>query len=126
MIPRVSHSSTWHHRGVTDSDDEAVQVSIIWPEVDEVPVLKANQFLGQISQGPAGQPEDFVVTIGYFPPPVLLGTPEEQRATMRALGAISVKTLSRVSLSRDRLGELIKVLQTIAEQYDNATGGSPS
>lgn len=120
-IPWVSHRSAWHHRGVTDSD--RMPVSLIWPEVEEEPVFRANQFLGQISTTSAGTPEDFLLTIGYVAPPVLLGTPDEQRATMGALGAVSVRTLCRVSMSRERLGELIQMLQGVAQQFDRATGG---
>jgi hypothetical protein len=121
----VSNRSAWHHHSVTDADQN-VPISLIWPEVEELPVLRANQFLGQISQGPTGTPEEFILTIGYVVPPVLLGTVDEQRATMRALGAVSVKALSRVSMSRGRLGELIQILQSLAEAYDKATGTSPS
>jgi hypothetical protein len=107
---------------VTDSDGN-VQISIIWPEVEEEPVFRANQFLGQISPGPTGAPEDFILTIGHVAPPVMLGTLDEQRATMSALGAVSVRTLSRVSMSRGNLEALIRILQTAVGQFDSATGG---
>ena len=100
-----------------------VPISIIWPEVEEEPVYRANQFLGQLGPGPNGAPEEFVLTLGYVAPPVLLGSPEEQSASFGALGAISVKTLARVSMSRGRLAELANVLQAALAQYENFPGG---
>lgn len=103
--------------------DEPTQISLIWPDVEDLPVLRANQFLGQVAPGPTGAPEEFIFTIGYVSPPVFLGSPEEQAATMKALGAVSVRALARVSMSRVRLAELIQVLQQSADQYDNGSQG---
>lgn len=78
--------------------------------------------LVQIGSGPEG-PEDIIVTLGHVAPPVVLGTSEEQQALMMAIGAISVRPLCRVSLSRARLGELIGALQSVAQAFDMASGG---
>jgi len=101
-----------------------IQISLIWPDVEDLPVLRSNQFLGQLGQGPDGSPEEFVLTLGYVAPPVMLGTPQQQEATFAAMGALSVKALSRVSMSRARLGELIEVLQVSADQYDRGQRGN--
>jgi hypothetical protein len=105
----------------------SIPISLIWPDVDEQSVYRANQFLGQLSPGPGpdGAPEEFVLTIGYVSPPVMLGSAEEQAATMNALGAVSVRTLARVSMSRGRLQELIGILQQSASNYDVGSGGQP-
>jgi hypothetical protein len=95
----------------------------VWPDVQELPVLSANQFLSQLSPGPNGLPEEMLLTIGYAAPPVLLGTPEEQQMTLRALGAVPVRAHVRVAINRVRLQEVIQMLQTTAETWDNATGG---
>lgn len=91
---------------------------MIWPDVDSQPVLRANQFLAQLGPGPDGNPEECILTIGYAAPPVLLGSPEEQRATVMALGAIESKALARVSMSRARVGQLIDILQQQAQIMD--------
>jgi hypothetical protein len=117
-------SFLWHHRSVTKSTGgNNFAVSVIWPDVDDQPVLRANQFLGQMSPDASGAPEEFILTIGYISPPVMLGSPEEQAATMAALGAVSVRTLTRVSMSRSRLGELLQLLQAAVSQYDAKPGG---
>ena len=104
------------------SEPTQIQISMIWPNVQDLPVLRANQFLGQFGSGPDGMPEEFVLTVGYAAPPVVLGSPQEQAASLAALGAVSVSGLSRVSMSRARLGELIQLLQQGAAAYDQAQG----
>ncbi|MCW2756340.1 MAG: hypothetical protein JWO46_86 [Nocardioidaceae bacterium] len=102
------------------------QIPLIWPNVQDVSVLRANQFLGQIAAGIEGQPEEFLLSIGYAAPPVLLGTPEEQQLSMQAVGAISVKTEVRVSMSRGHLAALTQLLATALENFPDPntnTGG---
>jgi hypothetical protein len=111
-------SIRWHHQVVT-SPMKPQKFTSIWPEIGDLPVLAANQFLvqGGIS-GNSGVPDDMVLTVGHTAPPVLLGTPEEQQAQLAALGAVTTRPLVRVSISRNRLGELIGLLVAAANQWD--------
>ncbi len=95
----------------------------IWPKADEMPVLVANAIVSQLTPGPDGVPEECVVSLGYAPPPIVLGSEEERAEALRALGAVSVITHVRVSLNRSRLQEIINVLQRSAAQWDQATTG---
>lgn len=103
------------------SEEQPLTLSVIWPGVDELPVLRANMSLIQIGTDNAGHAEDILLTIGHLSPPVLLGTAEEQEMSARALGAVSARPLIRVSLSRERLQELINGLVQAADTHDKAT-----
>ena len=91
--------------------EENIQISVIWPDVEELSVYRANQFIVQPSPGPDGNIEDFVMTVGYLAPPVILGTVEEQQASARALGAVSAKALLRVAMSPGVAFQLQQLLQ---------------
>jgi hypothetical protein len=101
------------------------QVSVIWPDVSELSVYRANQFIVQVTTGPDGNVDDVVLTIGYVAPPVILGTPEEQRASAMALGAVDVKALTRVSISPAYAQQLTELLQTQLRQLDPGSEDAP-
>lgn len=85
--------------------------------------MRANQFIGQHHGGSGGKgPEEFVISGGYLAPPVILGTAEEQQLSLAALGAVPVKALFRVSMSRSSVLALIKILQDQVKKYDAAGG----
>ena len=95
-----------------------VRAKIVWEGVDRVPVLAANQFLLQsVSEG-----EDplagVVLTVGYLAPPVLLGTPEEQREAASALDHVNVNPVARFSLSATKAAELAKVIQDFLQRME--------
>ena len=100
-------------------------VPLIWPDVAEAPVLRANQFLTQIAQGRDGAPEDLLLSVGYYAPAVVLGTAVEQETCRAAMSAISVRTLLRVTMSRDRLDGLVRDLQACRSQWDLMSGHEP-
>jgi hypothetical protein len=107
-----------------EGPEQPVQISVVWPGVEDAPVMRSNAMLSQIGTGPSG-PEEFVLTLGYIAPPVLLGTPEEQQASLAALGAVAAKTLCRISLSRARAQELVELLAGQIAVYDQqARGGA--
>jgi hypothetical protein len=104
------------------AEHQNIQISMIWPDVADLPVYRANQFIVQLSTGPDGtMVDDLVLTIGYVAPPVILGTPDEQRASFMALGAVNVQALTRVSMSPAYAQQLVELLQTQLRQLDAGT-----
>jgi hypothetical protein len=71
-----------------------------WGEIDETPILFANEFLIQ------QQPDEFFVTIG--------------QAT--GLAPNPVYTIARVALTRRRVTELIALLENRLAEHDGAAG----
>jgi hypothetical protein len=67
-----------------------------WSEIDETPILFANEFLIQ------HQPDEFFVTIGQA----------------SGLAPTPVYTIARVALTRHRLTELISLLEHRLAEHD--------
>lgn len=105
--------------------EQRVEIAVVWPDVEELPVYRANQFIAQVGTGPDG-PEDLFLTIGLATPPVILGTEEEQRVAVAAIGAVSVKGLARISMSRARAAELAMLLENVVRQWPHGGGGQAS
>ena len=107
-------------------DPEHSFVRTQWVGVDDVPLLVANQFAVQLGAGsPEVAPEDLFLVVGQVAPPLLVGTEEEQRAQFAEVTAVPIRTLARLSLTRQRAVELAAALSQLVEQYDAArTGGT--
>ncbi len=100
------------------SEDERIEVSLIWPDIQSLPILRANQFIAQTSLDPDGGIDEFVLCIGYAAPPFILGTAEEQQVSMRALGAVEAKAIARVSISHATLRALVNMLQVHLAKFE--------
>jgi hypothetical protein len=72
-----------------------------WSEIDETPILFANEFLIQ------HQPDEFFVTIGQA----------------SGLAPTPVYTIARVALTRHRLTELISLLEHRLAEHDREAAG---
>jgi hypothetical protein len=88
-----------------------------WTDLDDVPILFANHFLVQ------QHPHEFVISVGQLMEPPLVGSPEQVREQAAALTHVPVTTLARVGVTRDRLRELIAVLQASLDEHDRILGG---
>ena len=87
-----------------------------WIDFDETPILFANHFLIQ------HQPNEFVVTVGQVTGPPVVGTPEQIREQARIAGRVPIHTLGRVGLTRERVVELIGILQATLQDHDRIAG----
>jgi hypothetical protein len=99
-------------------------VAVDWSDAANAPTQHVNQFAGVI--GPptqSGVPDGVYLVMGIAPPPVIVGPDTEARRRvieeLRASG-LKVTAYGRFHMSRERLGEIINVLQTTAAQYDLA------
>lgn len=96
---------------------------VVWEE-PEGAAQPCNQFavtLGLPTQ--AGVPEAVYLTVGSVEPPLLFGTEEDMRQQLESTeGKLMVKPLGRYVLTRGRIDELIKVLQSAAQTFDQAQG----
>jgi hypothetical protein len=95
----------------------SVDIPLTWIEFDDVPILFANHFLVQ------HQPDEFVLTLGQVTGPPLVGTPEQVREQVGHIDHVPIATLARVGLTRQRLTELVALLQAELEDHDRAAGG---
>ncbi|HCU92168.1 MAG TPA: hypothetical protein DHU96_05300 [Actinobacteria bacterium] len=96
-----------------------IQLPQDWSAVADVPVQHVNQALAQIGlPSQDGAPDGVYISLGSSEPPAVFGNEEERKQALEALGAIKVTVHGRFHLSRGQLNDLIRVLRTIAEQYD--------
>lgn len=115
---------------VSVANSQQVVVRLGWSEVEQTPAQHVNQVFAQV--GPPslmGVPDGIYVALGSVSPPVV--PPEDDRREARvaelANSVLRVTVHARVQLSREALRDLIQVLQTTAEQYDDSvmlTAGS--
>ena len=87
------------------TDPEFLSVPLVYVGIEDVPILYANQFIIQHQQ------DEFIISVGQLSPPVLLGDESEQREQAERLSYVPVKVVARLALTRQRLTELITVLQ---------------
>jgi hypothetical protein len=105
------------------ASSQQVLVRLDWSEVEETPAEHVNQVLAQV--GPPslkGVPDGIYVALGSVAPPVI--PPDEDRREARVAelvnSVLKVAVHARVHLSREALRDLIQVLQTTADQYDDS------
>ena len=91
---------------------EPVQVPVVFIGAEDTPLLYANQFvIAHLGQ-------EFILSIGQVAPPLLLGTPEQQHEQAKQLSFVPIKTVARFAMTRERLDQLIKLLQDHVAQSD--------
>ena len=95
------------------SDDEGMQVAVLWVDADDEAAVLANQILVQ-----ASPPDGMILTFGQVVRPVLTGTPEEVREQVRRLPYVPIRSLGRYVVSHERFEEFVVVMQQALEQYE--------
>lgn len=89
-----------------------IQIPVAFIGAEDIPVLYANQFVVTHN----GQ--EFILVVGQITPPLLLGTPEQQAEQAKLLSFVPIKTVARFAMTRERMEQLIKVLQEHLKQAD--------
>ena len=89
-----------------------------WIDFDATPITFANHFLVQ------HQPNEFVLTFGQVTGPPVVGTPDQIREQTLNIGRVPIRTLARAGLTRDRMVELIGLLQETLREHDRIAGSS--
>ena len=102
-----------------------VAMTVAWKGVEDLPVYTANQFIAQVQGVGSSPPDDILLTGGHVAPPVFLGVDAEQQAVDFASSnkTVPVNTLFRISMTRARTLELIALLGSAVEQYDQQQVG---
>lgn len=90
------------------------QVPVSWVGAEELPVLFANMFVGQVEADQGV----FFLTVGQMVPPALVGTQAERVEQAEQLSYIPVKPVARLAFTRERLEYLIAILQTNLDQHN--------
>ena len=102
--------------GSMTEGEQYVELPLVYVGIEDVPVLFANQFLVQHEQN------EFLLTVGQLQPPPLLGSPEEKMEQLKTMTYVPVKVVARFGMTRQRLAQLVEVLQTNLQNYDEKEG----
>jgi hypothetical protein len=95
---------------LTDEQLERAELRAVWVGLEDAPIMFVNQTIGQVDDH-----GDIIVTFGQATPPVLFGTPEEQREQVKSIAFIQVHPVTRVTFSTSRAEEVVRVLQQTIE-----------
>lgn len=110
-------------KNVSAATPDLVPVRLDWSATEACPAQHVNQVLVQV--GPpsgSGVPDGIYVAVGSVCPPVIPADPHERAARVAELTAraLKVSVHGRVSMSREVLDDLIRLLKMTADQYDAA------
>jgi len=98
--------------GSENSDERSIPVT--WVGIDELAAVSANQFVSQFTK------DLFLVTFGQLSPPVLLGTSSEKEERLSELDFVAIRPVTRVALTHTGMRELVQVLQTNLQRYEDS------
>lgn len=102
---------------------DQVAMRLDWSEVEDTSTSHINQLLAQIGPPSSnGVPDGLYIAMGSASPPVVMGDEDERTARIAELAGsvLRVAVHARVHVSREFLGDVIRVLEKAAEQYDAA------
>ena len=99
------------------AEEPTITLPIVYIGLEDVPVLFGNNFVIQHEQ------DEFILTVGQLTPPIVLGTQEERIEQAKKLSYISVKVVARIGFTRQRLVELIQILEENLKTYDERQRG---
>jgi hypothetical protein len=97
--------------------DESVGVPLAWVGLDDAEIVFANQILVQM--GPPNNEAEFIVTFGQLHPPVLLGTPAENRARLESTPYVPVKVLAKLAIPAPRLREFADAIEKVLATFES-------
>ena len=95
-----------------NGEQDAITLPLTYLGLEDVPILFANQFVIQHEKN------EFILTVGQLQPPILVGAPEERKEQAKKLTYVPIRVVGRFGLTRQRLAELIEVLQSNLRTYD--------
>jgi hypothetical protein len=86
------------------ADEQDIALPLLWLDVDDAEISFVNQLVVQHHEN------DFILTFGHVAPPMLVGTPEENRRRAENIPYVPVKTVKRVGMTPDRMEQFIAVM----------------
>jgi len=99
------------------SEEPTVRLPILYIGAEDVPVLLGNNFVIQHVGN------EFILTVGQMTPPITLGDPDQQVEQLKKLSYVSVRVVARIGFTRQRMVELIQILQENLKTYDQRQKG---
>jgi hypothetical protein len=102
------------NKPIEQSDAIEVRVPVSYRGIDDLPIHFANAFIAQKTTGQ----DEFIISFGHISPPVLLGTPEQQREQAAQISYVQAKMIARFGMNAQRVRELVELLTGYLRQLD--------
>ncbi len=99
---------------IEPEDQSSVTLPIDWHVPEDFPTPYASQMFAQ-----AGE-YDMILSFFQAKPPLLTGTPQENKAKLEQLNGIRAECVSRVIVPADLVPRIIQALQTTWDAYTAA------
>lgn len=117
----------WQTDTVAKEEKEGIelQLEFDWSAADGVEAQVATQFLVQLGVPAGDKPDGVVLIVGHVNPPVIVGKSDASRREQAARygGKLPVAVHGRYYFSRERLEELRRALNDLADRYDVFVAG---
>jgi hypothetical protein len=98
---------------LAEESREWLDIPVVWEGLENVPIVLANNALGQV-----GQQDEIILSFGQLTPPAIYGDLERQREQAQQIERLAVKPVARVGLTRAGLDDLIRILSGTRDNYD--------
>jgi hypothetical protein len=106
---------------LAEETPEGLMIRLRWEGVENVPILLANQVIGQV-----GQQGEVILAFGQASPPILIGDAEQQREQAREIPFVPVKPVVRLGFTRAGLDDVIRILNETRDNWDKTLGTPPT
>ena len=88
-------------------------VSVNLPVFSDAPLQYATNFAVQRAE------HEYIVSFFTVNPPLVLGTPDEQREVLQKLGPVPVTCVGRFVIAIGRMGDFVRVMRTVYETSES-------
>ena len=88
------------------------EIPLTWIGTEQLPLLFINRLIGQVDD------DHFVLTLGHSVSPALIGTPQDKKDQLEQIAYLPIHPVARLAFNRSTCQDLIAILQTILEGYD--------
>lgn len=92
------------HQGNEELPDGQIAVPVIWDVPDTISSRYATNIIVQNTGS------EFVISFFEIPPPILLGSPEEQAEQAQALKSVKATCVARIIVSTERMPNFVKAM----------------
>lgn len=99
-----------------------MQARVVWADLQDLPVFAASHFALQTAVVEMPRVNDLILTIGYLPPPLLQGSPDEQREAAANVTEVAIRPIARFSIPVSKVAELSSLLTSFVEQFQEGPG----
>jgi hypothetical protein len=101
-----------------ETDSPRMQIPLVFDPPTDVITRYATNFVIQCLE------HEFIISFYETVPPILLGSPEENRALLAEAGALHAKCVARIVVNHERMQEFASLVRTSTDRLAASRGVS--